>query len=55
MKVEMGKSIEDVLQKALDPPTPTNIQRSIASLVEVGALIGGKLSRRLDVTYHGYP
>ncbi|KAF9240899.1 P-loop containing nucleoside triphosphate hydrolase protein [Melanogaster broomeanus] len=38
MKVKIGNSIEDVLCRALDPPTPTNVQRAIAALVEVRAL-----------------
>lgn len=35
MKVNLGSSIEDVLSRALDPPSPTNVQRAIAALVEV--------------------
>jgi ATP-dependent RNA helicase DHX29 len=35
MKVNLGSSIEDVLTRALDPPSPINIQRAISSLVEV--------------------
>jgi HrpA-like RNA helicase len=35
MKVKIGNSIEDVLCRALDPPTPINVQRAIAALVEV--------------------
>lgn len=38
MKVKMGSSIEDVLARALDPPSPVNVQRAISALVEVGAL-----------------
>ncbi|KAF8844041.1 P-loop containing nucleoside triphosphate hydrolase protein [Paxillus ammoniavirescens] len=38
MKVKIGTSIEDVLCRALDPPTPINVQRAIAALVEVRAL-----------------
>lgn len=38
MKVRMGSSIEDVLSRALDPPSPVNIQRAVSALVEVGAL-----------------
>jgi len=38
MKVNAGTSIEEVLSKALDPPSIQNIQRAVASLVEAGAL-----------------
>lgn len=38
MKVKIGTSIEDVLSRALDPPTPINVQRAISALVEVRAL-----------------
>ncbi|KAF9452647.1 P-loop containing nucleoside triphosphate hydrolase protein [Macrolepiota fuliginosa MF-IS2] len=38
MRVNMGSSIEDVLSRALDPPTAINVQRAIAMLVEVRAL-----------------
>jgi ATP-dependent RNA helicase DHX29 len=38
MKVDVGSSIEDILSKALDPPSSLNIQRAVTSLVEVGAL-----------------
>ncbi|KAG0148747.1 hypothetical protein CROQUDRAFT_669777 [Cronartium quercuum f. sp. fusiforme G11] len=36
--MKIGTSIEDVLSKALDPPAIVNVQRAIASLVEVKAL-----------------
>lgn len=35
LKVKLGTSIEDVLSKALDPPSPVNIQRAVAALIEV--------------------
>ena len=35
LKVNLGTSIEDVLSRALDPPSPVNIQRAISALVEV--------------------
>jgi ATP-dependent RNA helicase DHX29 len=38
MKVDVGSSIEEVLSKALDPPSVQNIQRAVSSLVEAGAL-----------------
>ncbi|KAI0002050.1 P-loop containing nucleoside triphosphate hydrolase protein [Russula vinacea] len=38
LKVDLGSSIEDVLSRALDPPTSANIQRAVSALVEVGAL-----------------
>jgi ATP-dependent RNA helicase DHX29 len=34
LKIGEGK-IEEVLSKALDPPTQANIQRAVASLIEV--------------------
>ncbi|KAA1089616.1 hypothetical protein PGT21_024996 [Puccinia graminis f. sp. tritici] len=36
--MQIGTSIEDVLLQALDPPSTVNVQRAIASLVEVKAL-----------------
>lgn len=33
--MKIGTSIKDVLRKALDPPSTVNVQRAIASLVEV--------------------
>ena len=38
MKVDVGSSIEDILSRALDPPSQINIQRAVASLVDAGAL-----------------
>ncbi|EIN14170.1 P-loop containing nucleoside triphosphate hydrolase protein [Punctularia strigosozonata HHB-11173 SS5] len=38
MKVNLGSSIENVLIRALDPPSSINIQRAISALVEVRAL-----------------
>jgi ATP-dependent RNA helicase DHX29 len=35
MNVKLGNSIEDVLSRALDPPTPINVQRAVSMLVEV--------------------
>ena len=35
LKVDLGSSIEDVLSRALDPPSPVNIQRAVSALVEV--------------------
>ncbi len=35
MNIFNGLSVEDVLSKALDPPIVLNVQRAIASLVEV--------------------
>jgi ATP-dependent RNA helicase DHX29 len=35
MKVQIGTSIEDVLSRALDPPSSVNIQRAVSALVEV--------------------
>lgn len=35
MKFMAGSSVEDVLSRALDPPSPVNIQRAVSALVEV--------------------
>jgi ATP-dependent RNA helicase DHX29 len=35
MNVQIGKSVEDVLSRALDPPSSTNIQRAVNALIEV--------------------
>lgn len=35
MKIKIGSSIEDVLSRALDPPSSINVQRAISVLVEV--------------------
>ncbi|ETW87318.1 hypothetical protein HETIRDRAFT_413634 [Heterobasidion irregulare TC 32-1] len=38
LKVKLGSSIEDVLSRALDPPSSINIQRAVSMLIEVRAL-----------------
>ncbi len=38
MKIKIGTSIENALSQALDPPLAVNVQRAVASLVEVKAL-----------------
>ena len=35
LRIKLGTSIEDVLSKALDPPSAINVQRAVAALVEV--------------------
>lgn len=35
LKVKLGSSIEDVLSRALDPPSSVNVQRAVSALVEV--------------------
>lgn len=35
LKVDLGSSIEDVLSRALDPPSSLNVQRAVSALVEV--------------------
>ena len=35
MRVNMGSTIEEVLSRALDPPSSTNVQRAVSALVEV--------------------
>ena len=39
MKVNLGSTIEDVLTRALDPPSTTNIRRAVSALVEVWFLL----------------
>ncbi|CAE6422967.1 unnamed protein product [Rhizoctonia solani] len=38
MNIQIGSSVEDVLTRALDPPSSTNIQRAVNALIEVKAL-----------------
>lgn len=59
MKVNLGTSIEDVLARALDPPSSVNIQRAISALVEVQALTSaeditpmGRLLSKLPTDVH---
>ncbi|KAI5124610.1 hypothetical protein M0805_004220 [Coniferiporia weirii] len=59
MKVNLGSSIEDVLTRALDPPSIVNIQRAVSSLVEVQALTSteditpmGRLLSKLPTDVH---
>lgn len=35
MKINLGSTIEDVLTRALDPPSAINIRRAVSTLVEV--------------------
>jgi ATP-dependent RNA helicase DHX29 len=59
LKIKLGNSIEDVLSRALDPPSSINIQRAIAALVEVKALTSseeitpmGRLLSKLPMDVH---
>ncbi|WRT66497.1 uncharacterized protein IL334_003456 [Kwoniella shivajii] len=59
LKVPLGRTIESVLLQALDPPSSVNIQRAIASLVEVKALTTheditpmGRLLSKLPMDVH---
>ncbi|WWD17179.1 hypothetical protein CI109_101617 [Kwoniella shandongensis] len=59
LKVPLGNTIESVLLQALDPPSSQNIQRAIASLVEVKALTTneditpmGRLLSKLPMDVH---
>lgn len=42
LKVNIGSSVEEVLSRALDPPSSINIQRALSALVEVKALTPGE-------------
>jgi ATP-dependent RNA helicase DHX29 len=50
--MKIGDSIEDVLLQALDPPAVINIQRAIASLIEVWPIemscFGGRVLTSFD-------
>jgi ATP-dependent RNA helicase DHX29 len=59
LKVKMGDTVEEVLLKALDPPSATNIQRAVSALVEVKALTAdeeitpmGRLLSKLPMDVH---
>ncbi|WVR06931.1 hypothetical protein IAU60_003967 [Kwoniella sp. DSM 27419] len=59
LKVPLGRTVESVLLQALDPPSSINIQRAIASLVEVKALTAneeitpmGRLLSKLPMDVH---
>ncbi|KZV88269.1 P-loop containing nucleoside triphosphate hydrolase protein [Exidia glandulosa HHB12029] len=59
MNVKIGDNIEDVLTRAMDPPSQVNIQRAISSLIEVRALTPseeitpmGRLLSKLPVDVH---
>ncbi|WVN88411.1 uncharacterized protein L203_103620 [Cryptococcus depauperatus CBS 7841] len=59
LRAPLGKTIESVLLQALDPPSSINIQRAVASLVEVKALTLyeditplGKLLSKLPMDVH---
>ena len=59
LKIKLGTSVEDVLLRALDPPSPANIQRAIAALIEVKALTAleeitpmGRLLSKLPMDVH---
>jgi hypothetical protein len=55
LKVDLGSSIEDVLSRALDPPSPVNIQRAVLVLVEVRNLLDYSLSVQLVDTHNLNP
>ncbi|BEJ01119.1 hypothetical protein CcaverHIS631_0509760 [Cutaneotrichosporon cavernicola] len=59
LKVKMGDTVEEVLMRALDPPSATNIQRAVSALVEVKALTPdeeitpmGRLLSKLPMDVH---
>ncbi|EUC64491.1 P-loop nucleoside triphosphate hydrolase, putative, partial [Rhizoctonia solani AG-3 Rhs1AP] len=59
MNIQIGSSIEDVLSRALDPPSSTNIQRAVNALIEVKALTTteqitslGRLLSKLPMDVH---
>ncbi|KAF8752874.1 P-loop containing nucleoside triphosphate hydrolase protein [Rhizoctonia solani] len=56
---QIGSSVEDVLTRALDPPSSTNIQRAVNALIEVKALTTteqitnlGRLLSKLPMDVH---
>jgi len=59
LRIKLGNTIEEVLSRALDPPSSLNIQRAIAALVEVKALTTneeitpmGRLLSKLPMDVH---
>lgn len=59
LKVKLSDTVEEVLLRALDPPSSTNIQRAVSALVEVKALTPneeitpmGKLLSKLPMDVH---
>ncbi|QRW22773.1 Helicase associated domain (HA2) [Rhizoctonia solani] len=59
MNIQIGSSVEDVLTRALDPPSSTNIQRAVNALIEVKALTTteqitnlGRLLSKLPMDVH---
>ncbi|KAJ1303899.1 hypothetical protein OPQ81_008311 [Rhizoctonia solani] len=59
MNIQIGSSIEDVLSRALDPPSSVNIQRAVNALIEVKALTTteqitslGRLLSKLPMDVH---
>ncbi|KAG8713990.1 hypothetical protein FRC11_010257 [Ceratobasidium sp. 423] len=59
MNIQIGNSIEDVLSRAMDPPSSTNIQRAVNALIEVRALTTteqitslGRLLSKLPMDVH---
>ena len=53
MKVNLGSTIEDVLTRALDPPSATNIRRAVSVLVEVRSSPPSKFVARLIAPHPG--
>jgi ATP-dependent RNA helicase DHX29 len=59
LRLKLGNTVEEVLLRALDPPSSTNIQRAIAALIEVKALTPneeitpmGRLLSKLPMDVH---
>lgn len=55
LRVKVGTSIEDVLSRALDPPSSVNVQRAVSALVEVSMRfynIGGVCSKAVGPSPH---
>lgn len=59
LKIKLGNTVEEVLLRAMDPPSSANIQRAVASLVEVKALTAkeditpmGRLLSKLPTDVH---
>ncbi|CAE6476966.1 unnamed protein product [Rhizoctonia solani] len=57
MNIQIGSSIEDVLSRALDPPSSTNIQRAVNALIEaclykIHMLYLGRLLSKLPMDVH---
>ena len=55
LDLKLGSSIQDVFDKALDPPSRINVQRAIAALIDVKALTSSESITPLGVLLSRLP